>query len=1231
MKNFTLARLRMLFSCVLILSFSFAHAQQHTITGFSPTNAAIGERVTILGTNFSSITGVSFGATPAASFIVVSATRITAVLAAGTSGSIAVSKTGFTTVTRSGFTFSPIPTVSSIITDFGGFWNTNTTANNATFPNDAHNLLAFTYGGVNYSTGVDNAALSANGIAYTASNFKALPAIMNGNTSGGSLYIVAASKIDGNTGAALFTHPNIKDLTMQSVLSDGLSGLNLGTGYTNLPIGATSNFTINGIQISKAGDDEPDLVITQIADPSTSAFDTYRFLDASNNVVGTALNVDLSKISALGTYYLDLYNVATGVPFAVAKPISSSFTNTTRQIRFIAFKLSDFGITIANYSLVKKLQVLPSGVTDMAFVAYNTAAINVPPSIAKDSSATSSAICNPGGGAAKLVVNATAASGGILSYDWEISTNGGTSWLPVTNGGVYSTATTNALNISAATIGNMFRANVTESGSGFSATSETFTITAIVNTALAGTLNPNGFTNCLNAITGTTSLSVLPTGGSGSFSYQWSVSPTLAGTYTDIPGAFYNNLSPALNVAGTLYYKVMISSGCLSSLSNAAVVVIAGEQITSVTNGSSCSPGVVTLSATASGGTINWYAAVTGGSPLGSGSSYDTPSLGASATFYVGTTSGTCQSIREPVSATIVNTISLSSNNFNISFASNVCAGAGSDITITTSGLPDGVYNMQYNITGANTVTGANSPMTVSGGRGSFTTALLFTAGSNTLTITDVQVGACSIVPSSGNSISFNVNAGSPLVSNFAVLVSAGCSNQASLATVSSNTLAGGTYLVTYDVTGSNTLTSQISQMIFAAGAPGTGTFLLAELGNQGSNTITITGIALLSAPDCGSALSAGSPAFLSSIAASADAGTPKEMCASDIAVNITGGASAENYVSLQWSTSNGTGTFANNNTADALSATTYTPDAADIARGSAFITLTATPAGGCTPVVKTIVLTINAATVAGTVSASQTIPTGSQPADLTLSGYTGTIVKWQQSSDAAFTTPTDIANTTAVLTGASIGALSTTTYFRAVVKSGNCAAGNSAFVIINMAPLPVKFLYFSQKCEGNNVLLQWATAFELNNNHFIIQKSSDATNWRAIAQMTGAGNSNSARTYAYTDTAAAGGIYFYRIAQTDVDGSSSYSEVVNSNCVSTGSKKEFTIYPNPGKDLFVLNNLPAKGSFYITDNKGRELLSVASYPGRSYQLNLAQLPSGVYYVTVFENGKRVTKKLLIK
>ncbi|MDX1937050.1 MAG: hypothetical protein SFU21_08025, partial [Flavihumibacter sp.] len=587
-----------------ISTMSEAAGQQHTISSIAPTIAAAGETVTITGTNFSTITGVSFGGTAAASYNVVSATRITAVVAAGTTGSVVVSKTGFSNASIAGFTFSTFPNVTGIITDFGNYWNTNTTTNNSIRPNTSHHLIGFTYGGVNYSTGVNNTSLSNNGVSYTAGVFKALPAILNGTTSGASLFIVAPSEKDGNTAIGLYTHPDIKNMTIQNVLSDGLNGLDLGTGYTNLPVGSTSNFTINSISTSKISDSEPDILVTQIADPSTSAFDTYRFLDAGSNVVGNSITVDLSKIASLGSYYLDLFPVANGTTFNVAKPNAApsvSGVNTTRNIRLIAFKLSDFGINGSNYSQVKTLQITPSGVSDMAFVAYNANAINVPPSISQNTNASSTIICSSGGGSAFMVINATGAGGGTLSYSWEESIDGGDNWSVVTDGGIYSGATTAALSISNATANYKYRCTATEGGTLYSAVSTVFTITAISNSALSGTLNPVAFSACINANSGTTSFTVTPSGGTGAYSYQWSSSTTAGGSYAAIDGAVYNSYSPPLTVAGTMYYKVLVTSGCVSNLSTAASVTVSGDEISTITNGTTCATGTVGLSATATG------------------------------------------------------------------------------------------------------------------------------------------------------------------------------------------------------------------------------------------------------------------------------------------------------------------------------------------------------------------------------------------------------------------------------------------------------------------------------------------------------------------------------------------------------------------------------------------------------------------------------------------------------
>jgi hypothetical protein len=62
----------------------------------------------------------------------------------------------------------------------------------------------------------------------------------------------------------------------------------------------------------------------------------------------------------------------------------------------------------------------------------------------------------------------------------------------------------------------------------------------------------------------------------------------------------------------------------------------------------------VVLKATASAGTINWYAAATGGVPLGTGSSFTTPVLSATTPYWVDATSNSCTtSARVQVIATI--------------------------------------------------------------------------------------------------------------------------------------------------------------------------------------------------------------------------------------------------------------------------------------------------------------------------------------------------------------------------------------------------------------------------------------------------------------------------------------------------------------------------------------------------------------------------------------------------
>nr|WP_315205302.1 T9SS sorting signal type C domain-containing protein [uncultured Flavobacterium sp.] len=101
--------------------------------------------------------------------------------------------------------------------------------------------------------------------------------------------------------------------------------------------------------------------------------------------------------------------------------------------------------------------------------------------------------------------------------------------------------------------------------------------------------------------------------------------------------------------------------------------------------------------------------------------------------------------------------------------------------------------------------------------------------------------------------------------------------------------------------------------------------------------------------------------------------------------------------------------------------------------------------------------ITINNS-IGGTVSSAQTICSGNQPANLTLGGNAGSVVRWEKATDIGFTTGlVAISNTSTTLTGATIGSLTANTYLRAVVQNGSCIAVNSAAVLITVTTSPAK------------------------------------------------------------------------------------------------------------------------------------------------------------------------------
>ncbi len=257
--------------------------------------------------------------------------------------------------------------VTEIITDYEGYWKSGHGALNAKKPVNGHNLLAFSFNGLRVSTGVDDLLLGAKGETYFAADFRALPVKEITKTPNSNTKIGVGQLHDGSNNSQGSNRP---DHSLAHYITDGKKGLDIGTGVANLPVG-TLDFTIDSFSINAIADGIPDILVTQIADPSGSV-DKYEFLDEQGKRVGKLVNISLNNISPVGNWTADFYEANVN-----PRVLTPGFTNTDRAIRLWAADFTDFGIDASNINQVKSFRINLSGNSDVAFVAYNHNTMNV--------------------------------------------------------------------------------------------------------------------------------------------------------------------------------------------------------------------------------------------------------------------------------------------------------------------------------------------------------------------------------------------------------------------------------------------------------------------------------------------------------------------------------------------------------------------------------------------------------------------------------------------------------------------------------------------------------------------------------------------------------------------------------------------------------------------------------------------------------------------------------------
>ncbi len=185
----------------------------------------------------------------------------------------------------------------------------------------------------------------------------------------------------------------------------------------------------------------------------------------------------------------------------------------------------------------------------------------------------------------------------------------------------------------------------------------------VTPTITTGTISPTTYcsgssVNVPFTITGTfTSGNVFTaqlSNASGSFA-----SPVSIGTLSGTTSGTISATIPTATTAGNGYRIRVVSSNPVVTGSNNGtnITINSIPTIIGTTSASRCGTGTVTLSATASSGTINWYAASTGGIPLGSGTSFTTPNISSTTTYWVDATNASCTTASRTAVIATINTL----------------------------------------------------------------------------------------------------------------------------------------------------------------------------------------------------------------------------------------------------------------------------------------------------------------------------------------------------------------------------------------------------------------------------------------------------------------------------------------------------------------------------------------------------------------------------------------------
>ncbi|GEO02729.1 hypothetical protein AAE02nite_03930 [Adhaeribacter aerolatus] len=178
------------------------------------------------------------------------------------------------------------------------------------------------------------------------------------------------------------------------------------------------------------------------------------------------------------------------------------------------------------------------------------------------------------------------------------------------------------------------------------------------------------------------------------------------------------------------------------------------------------------------------------------------------------------------------------------------------------------------------------------------------------------------------------------------------------------------------------------------------------------------------------------------------------------------------------------------------------------------------------------------------------------------------------------------------------------------------------------LTTLPVELVSFKGARVKGEVELKWQTAMEKNNDFFTVEMSVDGKKFTEVTKVKGIGNTNQLQNYSYLHRNAPDQTTYYRLKQTDFDGTFTYAKVISFN--GTAPLASVVVYPNPGTGPFTVQGVTSVTEAVVLDATGR-LVKKLPVLNKEISFDLSNEQSGIYFLRLTGAAETQTLRLIKK